>query len=203
MRFWAGSSYRPCTMSSTSAGCRTRRPTNLRMLPRSSDHTPSVLSDTSGTPRYALAPGRARLGPADERGRHERLGAGRPALHEGVAVALQIHANVLESGVAKHSLDFGDERGARDASGVRLEIVPHGSRNLSERDDVGDRQAPARGEHTVRFAEDRGFVRREVDHAVRHDHVDALRPPRAGARSRRAGTRRSAGPSSRCSRGPS
>jgi hypothetical protein len=77
-----------------------------------------------------LAPARTGLCPADECGRHERLGARRPPLHQGVAVALQIQANVLESGIAKHSLNLGDERGARNATGVRLEIVPHGSRDL-------------------------------------------------------------------------
>ena len=32
MRFWRGLRWRPCTMSSTSAGFRTRRPTNMRMF---------------------------------------------------------------------------------------------------------------------------------------------------------------------------
>ena len=32
----------------------------------------------------------------------------------------------------------------------------------------------ARAEHTVSFPADRGFVRRQADHTVRHDHIDAL-----------------------------
>ena len=52
---------------------------------------------------------------------------------------LQIHANVIEPGITKHSHDLGDERGARSATRVGLEIASHGSRNFPERDHVGDR----------------------------------------------------------------
>ena len=123
---------------------RIRRPTNIRVCALNFRlHVPRTV--TRRALRATLGPARTRLCPADERGRHERLGAGRPTLYQGVAVALQIHANVLKPGITKHSLDFGDERGARHATRVRLEIVPHGRRNLPERDDVGDRQAPPPG----------------------------------------------------------
>ena len=46
---------------------------------------------------------------------------------------------------------------------------------LGKRHHVGDGQAAARLEHAVRLAQHRPLVGREVDHAVRDDHVDARR----------------------------
>jgi hypothetical protein len=63
---------------------------------------------------------------------------------------------------------------AADTRGPQRGVAGHALRQFFFRNDVGDRQTPAGFEHARRFAEHRGLVGREVDHAVADDHVDAV-----------------------------
>ena len=60
-----------------------------------------------------------------------------------------------------------------DARRVRGHVCPQLAGQRRDRDDVGDGEATPRGQDAEGLAEHRGLVGRQVDHAVRDDHVDA------------------------------
>ena len=60
-----------------------------------------------------------------------------------------------------------------DAPGPRVEARLRFRRQLAQRDHVGHREAPARPQHPMRFAEHGGLVGGQVDDAVRDHDVDA------------------------------
>lgn len=45
---------------------------------------------------------------------------------------------------------------------------------FSASDHAGDRQAAVRLEHSKRFAQNATLVAREIDHAIRNDHIDGV-----------------------------
>ena len=80
---------------------------------------------------------------------------------------------------------------AGQAADVRAHRLLDGLGEPLQHDRVGDHQPSAGPQHAEGLAEDLLLVGREVDDAVGDDDVDRGVGHRAGARSRRAGTRRS------------
>jgi hypothetical protein len=106
----------------------------------------------------------------DRRRCNEAVGARHPRVDELDAVRRDRHLDRREAGVGQHAAVVVDRRGARDAAEVGPSVC-HAAGDRRDRDDVGDRQSAAIAQHAERLAKHRGPLGRQVDHAVRQDHV--------------------------------
>src|SRR5206468_9016024 len=71
------------------------------------------------------------------------------------------------------SSDLGFFQRARYTTDPEFDVPPNGLGNLPANDHVRDREPTARFQHPERFAEHAILVGRQVDHAVRYDHIHA------------------------------
>ena len=82
-----------------------------------------------------------------------------------------LHADPVEPGLQEQPLILRLLQGSGDAPHPKLHAAPHGSRHFPPDHYIRHGKPPTRSENAECFAQDPTFVGREVDHAVRNDHV--------------------------------
>src|SRR5690606_34555077 len=114
---------------------------------------------------YGLAPN----DPCAEDARHPRLTG-----NERFCIRLVHHGNIHKACLAHHRYVRIRRDGPGDAFRPAVELRAQLRAELAIGHDVADGDAPARLQHAERLAEYGRFVRREVDYAVRHDHINCV-----------------------------
>src|SRR6266511_204281 len=85
--------------------------------------------------------------------------------------ASRLYADLDEAVLGEEGPELSFLERARHAAHPELHVPADGGRNLAAHDHVRHREPSAGLEHAERFGEHSALVRRQVDHAVRDDHV--------------------------------
>src|SRR5437870_133270 len=100
-----------------------------------------------------------------------------PRQHSGVEPVLELvdsrrlHTDLLEPGLRQQPPILGFLQGAGDAPNPQLHAAPHGRRHVPSNHNIRHGEPAAWFENAEGLAQHLALVGREVDHAVRDDHV--------------------------------